>query len=145
MRVSIDETGFIQTVLYTKDTAVVQYLLPSSCHPGHVCRNIVYSLAYRLLRLVSVPREFKKELDKLRLDLLSRDYDPKVISNAFARIHTVKREDALKRVDKQGGPKCVPLVITYHPTLPSISKLARCHWKVIVKTVPNWRRSVLCH
>ena len=80
-----------------------------------------------------MPEEFKLQLDKLKLDLLSRDYNPKVISTAFTRIHSVKREDALKRVEKQEGPKRVPLVITYHPTLPSISKLARNHWNVMVE------------
>ena len=46
MQVSIDKDGFIQTDLFTKDTTrCQQYLLPSSCHPGHITKNIPFSLA----------------------------------------------------------------------------------------------------
>ena len=31
----------------------------------------------------------------------------------------------------------MPLVITYHPTLPSISKLARNHWNVMIENSPR--------
>ena len=71
MKVSIDEEGFIQTDLYTKETAKVLYLLPSSSHPGHITKNIPYSLGYRLLRICSVPIQFLKRLEELltRFDL----------------------------------------------------------------------------
>ena len=53
MNISINENGYLETDLYTKETAKIQYLLPSSCHPGHVSKNIPYSLTYRLLRICS--------------------------------------------------------------------------------------------
>ena len=53
MEISIDNKGYLQTDLYKKDCARVQYLLPESCHPGHISRNIPYSLSYRLLRICS--------------------------------------------------------------------------------------------
>ena len=42
MSISIDQ-GKIVTDLHKKDTARVQYLLPSSCNPGHVTKNIPFS------------------------------------------------------------------------------------------------------
>ena len=39
--------------LYTKPTDTHQYLLPTSCHPKHFCKNVPYSLALRLRRICS--------------------------------------------------------------------------------------------
>jgi len=47
------QAGKIVTDLYRKPSAAVQYLLPTSCHPGHVARNIPFSLGYRILRICS--------------------------------------------------------------------------------------------
>ena len=95
MMVSIDNNNMIQTDLYKKDTAVVQYLLPSSCHPHHITANIPYSLAYRLLRICSMPEQFQQRLEELKNDLLSREYKPKIIEDAFKRIGKITREEAL--------------------------------------------------
>ena len=73
MQVTINREGFIQTDLFKKDTAKCQYLLPSSCHPAHITRNIPYSLAYRLLRICSSEQDFNKRIEELRQDLLSRN------------------------------------------------------------------------
>ena len=43
----------ISTDLFRKETDRCQYLLPSSCHPSHICKNIPYSLCYRLVRICS--------------------------------------------------------------------------------------------
>ena len=67
MKVRIDDNGFIQTDLHTKDTARVQYLLPSSSHPAHITRNIPYSLGYRLLRICSNPNDLSKRLEQLKM------------------------------------------------------------------------------
>ena len=44
----IDESGMIQSDLFVKECKKVTYLLPSSCHAGHVTKNIPHSLGYRL-------------------------------------------------------------------------------------------------
>ena len=38
----------ISVDLYKKPTGTHQYLLPTSCHPKHCCKNVPYSLALRL-------------------------------------------------------------------------------------------------
>ena len=48
--------GVITTDLYRKPTDKIQYLLPSSCHPSHIFDNIPYSLALRIVRILS-PRK----------------------------------------------------------------------------------------
>ena len=89
LMVSVDKKGFIQTDLYRKETDRVQYLLPSSCHPAHITKNIPYSLAYRLLRICSKREWFVQRLDELRTYLLARQYHPKIIQMAFDRIMNI--------------------------------------------------------
>ena len=43
--------GKFSTDLYKKPTDRCQYLLPSSCHPSHIVKNIPYNLAYSILRI----------------------------------------------------------------------------------------------
>ena len=51
----VDDSGYIQTDLHTKENAKNSYLLPHSNHPSHICKNIPYSLAYRIKRNCSQP------------------------------------------------------------------------------------------
>ena len=120
----IDNEGMIQTDLFVKDCAKITYLLPSSCHPGHVTRNIPYSLAYRLKRIVSIPETFEMRLNQLKQNLLDRKYNRKVIEDAFNRVIAVKREDALKKVIKNAKSDKRPVfVVTFDPRLPDIGKI----------------------
>ena len=137
MTVSIDDENTIQTDLYKKDTAVCQYLLPSSCHPGHVTSNIPYSLGYRCLRICSSPENFENALESLKTDLIARQYSPKIIHDAFVRVRKVPREQALLRVKKKENDRKPPLVITYHPCLPPVAKLVRKHWEVMTQERPD--------
>ena len=139
MKVSIDEDGFIQTDLYTKETAKVSYLLPNSSHPGHITKNIPYSLGYRLLRICSVPIQFLKRLEELKQDLISRNYHPKIINEAFEKIKKIDRKKALEKVEKVKDQK-TPFVTKFHPSLPSISKIVRKHWQVMVDDDPRLER-----
>ena len=81
----------ILAILHKKATTKVQYLLPSSCHPGHITKNIPYSLAYRLLRICSNNQTFRTRLEQLRHDLLSRSYKPKIIDDALKEKSYVKK------------------------------------------------------
>ena len=139
MEVSIDDQGYIRTDLFKKETARCQYLLPSSCHPGHITKNIPFSLAYRLLRICSMPDVFNERLEELRVDLLKRAYRPKIIEDAFRRIRLISRKEALEKSSNIETER-EPLVMTYHPSLPPLSKLVKKHWEVMTKTCPNLSR-----
>ena len=41
------ENGKITTDLYRKETDKPTALLPSSAHPGHIAKNIVYSMGFQ--------------------------------------------------------------------------------------------------
>ena len=139
MSISINENGFLETDLYKKKTAKIQYLLPSSCHPGHITKNIPYSLAYRLLRICSNRDTFKLRLEELRQNLLLRSYHPRVIQNAFDKITCIDREEALKKVTKTNKESNVAIVTNFHPSIPSISKIMKKHWSVMIDDSPEMK------
>ena len=122
----------IQTDLYRKPTDRCQYLLPSSCHPAHITRNIPYSLAYRIIRICSTPEFRDKRLRELREMLLSRDYRPRSVYSDITRAKSIPRVKALERVEKKKNNRVV-FVITYDPRLPSISNIFRKHHTVMVE------------
>ena len=79
-------------------------------------------LACCLLRICSDPGDFSKRLEELRQDLLSRNYNPKIIQDAFDRAKEIERKEALKKVIKTKTIDTM-FTITYHPAFPSISSI----------------------
>ena len=138
MEVSIDDNNFIQTDLHKKKTARVQSLMPSSCHPSHITKNIPYSLAYRLLRICSSPKKFEQRLEELRQDLFSRGYKPKIVNDAFERVKTVPREKALEKVVSKENTREV-FATTFHPALPPLTTLIRKHHAVMTQEDPDMK------
>ena len=58
----------------------------------------------------------------MRQDLLSRNYNPKIIQDAFDRAKEIERKEALKKVIKTKTIDTM-FTITYHPAFPSISSI----------------------
>ena len=99
-RVSI-EGGKLITDLYKKPSDRCQYLLPSSCHPSHITKNILYNLCYRLLRICSNRETLKSRLEELKALLVQRGYRMKSIEDAMKKVLKTPREEALKLVKKK--------------------------------------------
>ena len=59
------QNGKISTDLFRKETDKPTALLPSSAHPGHITSNIVYSMAFRILRICSEEEDKAIARDKL--------------------------------------------------------------------------------
>ena len=96
--VKITDEG-IETDLYRKPTDRVQYLLPSSCHPAHTFKSIPYSLALRLVRIVSNRKQLLIRMDELKTMLISRQYNKNIVENSIERALLIPRETALlKRI-----------------------------------------------
>ena len=124
--------GQLETDLYRKPTDRCQYLLPSSCHPSHVTKNIPYSLALRLVRICSQPSDLQKRLAELKTLLQSREYPNIVIENAISRASAVPREQALREITKNSHDRVV-FATDYHPALPSYSDVLKRSWKVMIR------------
>ena len=122
----------IQVDLYTKPTDTHQYLLPTSCHPKHICRNIPYSLALRIRRICSTTDAFENRVKELTSHLKRRGYSLQEISTAIAKARSHKRGDLLSyRPKEESTDTATPFVMTYHPELPKVKEIVNKHWSII--------------
>jgi hypothetical protein len=89
------KNGKISTDLYRQETDRIQYLLPNSYHPAHICKNVPYSLALRLVRICSDRETLKKRLGELENMLLSRNYNRNIVKEALKKAMQTERQEAL--------------------------------------------------
>ena len=80
-------------------------MIPSSVHKENVVNNIPKTVGMRLRRLrsdrVEGDRIFADALDGCRAYMEARGYDPMNICGHFAEIANLKRQDALKKVERR--------------------------------------------
>ena len=131
LKIWIDEDGYIQTSLYQKPCRVVQYLLPSSNHPGFVTRNIPYSLAYRLVRIESTQAGLETNLTKLQQELIQRGYKASRVEAALNRARGLSRSTALVKVQRPENQRPV-FSVPYDPRLPGISGILKKRHKALL-------------
>ena len=110
---------------------MVSYLLPSSSHPGFICRNIPYSLAYRLVRIESTQEGLERNLDKLLKELVSRGYRAASVSAAMERARGLSRSLALEKVPRPANQRPV-FCLPYDPRLPGVAGLLRKRHKALL-------------
>ena len=145
LKISI-ENGKIATDLYRKETAKPRALLPSSAHPGHITSNIVYSMAFRLIRICSTEERFENRLKELKENfLIPKDYNNKVIDSQFNRIRNLpgnnyqeRRKKTLEKKEKKSieNPRIVS-PIDFNPLLPKISVVLEKHHRAMVFKKPE--------
>ena len=131
--ICVNEQGIIQTDMHTKENSKNTYLLPGSNHPSHICRNIPYSLAYRVKRNCGKPELCDQRLEELKERLLQRGYRSKVIDQAFNKIRGLDKETTLTKVvraDTNGGR--VRAVFRFDLRLPNLSAIFHKNWEIMV-------------
>ena len=141
--ISNDEHIFLDTIshiendklitdLYSKPTDTHQYLLPTSCHPKHCCKNIPYSLALRVRRICTQKSDFDHRASELSEHLCRRGYKQSSVSQAVQKVSTLERADLLQyNASKTPKPSGIPFVTTFHPDLPDIRSTIDHHWSRI--------------
>ena len=142
--VSIGDDGYIKTNLYIKPGTKCTYLSPTSSQPNFIAKNIPFSLAYRLLRICSDPRDLTYHLRVLKQKLTMRGYRPKIISAAFKKIREIPREKALMKVSKTKVDRiCLPIPydLHYRPgwwlnTIDTLQLLYLYHYYTFTFTIP---------
>ena len=149
LNISVQE-GKFQTDLYRKPTDKPRALLPSSAHPTHIPSNIVYSMAFRLVRICSSEEKFENRLQELKEEfLIPRGYKPKIIDGQFKRIRDLpgncfieKRKGALKKKETQkSGNKRVIAPFQYNPFLPKISSVMIKHHTTMLFNNPELKET----
>ena len=119
------ENKYLSADLYTKDTDTHQYLHAKSCHRSCIKRAIPYGQAIRIKRICSDENNLNRRLLKLESWLGKRGYSSKNVRPGIERVHSVSRDDLLKKVERVND-FCEPvLVLTYHPALNCIHEILR--------------------
>ena len=132
------ENGYLIRLPYSKLTDSKQYLIPSSVHKENVVNNMPKTVGIRLRRLcldrVEGDRIFADGLDEYRAYMEARGYDPMNIRGHFAEIVHLKRQDALKNVERR-KKKCKERSIFFfkqqEPAFPSIEESIQKHLKLL--------------
>ena len=127
--------GLLMTDLYCKPTDGHQYLHAKSCHPIHLKRSIVYSMALRLKRLCSLDGDFLRHISSLKQWFLDRGYSEKLIDEQIFKVIPMQRESLLSVEKGQSTEAYVPpLVVTYHPALNGVSRIINKHFGILSET-----------
>ena len=121
----------VVTNLFTKPTYTHQYLHQRSCHPRHQKSTISYSQALRLRRICSQEPDYFTHTKELKQHLVARGYHRKEVQQYIDRATGVKRAQALKKSEKSNQEDRVPLVVNYHPNLPKLHEILRCHLPIL--------------
>ena len=144
LKISVKE-GKIRTDLYRKETDKPRALLPTSAHPNHIPSNIVYSMAFRLLRICDNEQLFEERLLELKNNfLIPRNYTNKLINNQFNRVRELpgntyaeKRNLALEKKQRVNGTDRVIGVFDYNPVLPKIGSVITKHYRTMISDNPE--------
>jgi hypothetical protein len=111
-------------------------------HPGHITHNIVYSLAFRLLRICSTEECFENRLLELKAEfLVPRGYKPNLIDCQFNRVRKLpgntfieKRKLVLEKQDrKKKNEDRIIVPIDYNPHMAKPSEVFRKHFNGMVR------------
>ena len=81
--------------LYSKPTDSHQYLLQTSCHPRHCCKNIPYSLALRI-RICSQEADYERRTHELFTHLCRCGYKSDNVDKAITKASSIQRHELPK-------------------------------------------------
>ena len=100
-----------------------------SCHPWHTKKAIPYGQALRFRIICSEDRQFQERVGELAGWLKDRGYEESLVNEQLDKIRRLDRTALLanagNRTNDQGRGERAPLVVTYHPALNSLGKVAR--------------------
>ena len=107
----------------TPQTDTHQYLLPSSCHPPQICKNIPYSQAIHLRRIFcSSDTLFQSCSTELANHLKNRKYKDKIVSAQISKLpqSPANRLLNIRRKINSAGSLLSRLIILISPVLATL-------------------------
>ena len=113
--------GMVFTDVYVKPTDRHQYFHYLSASPYHTKKSIVFSHTLRISWLCSSEKDFEDHKEEMKSWFRKRE-DPEDLINS--EMSNVKFSNlTLKSNDKNHNMKGIPLVVTYHRLLKSLSAI----------------------
>ena len=118
------------TDLYTKLTDTHQYLHHRSCHPSHCKKSIAFSQALRLQGICGNTNDYECHVKELQGYLVKRGYDLQEIQKQI-NASTKRTREELLIPQVKNFEQVTPLVVTFHPDLPHLTRILHDHQCVI--------------
>ena len=129
----------LQISLYKKPTHSQTYLHPTNSHPPHIFASIIFIQALRYKRICSNGKKLHLQLTSLKNAFTVLGYKPKAVKNQIIKAMSIPREALLKYQTKSKSNRA-PLVLTYHPYLRPINKIAK-NLQPLLNTDPHFTKS----
>ena len=107
----------IETDIYRKPTDTLNYIDFHSCHPRHTRINIPYTLATRIVNIVSNKHQQVLRLRELQTILLKKNYPYKLIQDAIQKALDIRTQP---KKSSQPPKKILPFITTHNPNNPNI-------------------------
>ena len=122
----------ISTKVYSKPCDPHAYLLPTSCHPLHMCKNIPNGVITRIKRNSTTEEDYQNSVKDYVGYLQSRGYSDEVINSAVEETNNKDRQSLLTGSNKgENHKRTFPLVIKYNPHLPNMSNIIKEHAPIL--------------
>ena len=126
----------LMTSMYSKPSDTHAYLMPTSCHPSHVCRNIPKGVMKRVKRNCSEVTVCHQGYLEYKNFLLNRGYNGQLIDTAIADAEATPRDQLIGLTDKESkasspSAKQFPLVMKFNPRLPPMAKFIHQHLHIL--------------
>ena len=149
LKIAISENK-IRTDLLRKDTGKPRALLPSSAHPHHIPNNIIFSMAFRPLRICDSEDKFETRLSELKNEfLIPRHYKSKLIDRQFDKVRSLpgatyseKRNLALIKKTLVKDTERVIAPFDFNPVLPKLSSVLTKHHRTMLSDSPDLKKSI---
>lgn len=149
----------LMTTLYSKPSDTHSYLVPTSCHPTHIVKNIPHGVAITCKRICTDPLEFERHTNIYNEHFVNRGYNSTFVTEEFNRVRNIDRLDLLgskeasnnmhtnedisdaNNLDKKQvtSIRNFPLVSDYNSKLPNISKVLN-KYKHVLDLDPSIKR-----
>ena len=101
------------------------------CHPRHCTRSIPKSQALRLRRICSDDATSETRSSELSEHLSKRGYKKPIIKRVIDETRKTNRNDTLRYKNKDKSNTRAPLVVTFHPDLPSLAQIVNKHFSIL--------------
>ena len=119
---------YISTIKTSKASDSHAYLMPTSCHPAHICKNIPKGVMKRIKRNCSNVTDCESMYSDYSQYLYSRGYSEDIVGYAISQARETPREDLLG-ISGYSTPESTirkyPLIMKFNPMLPPIAKYIR--------------------
>ena len=131
------ENNCIETGIPTKSTHKHQYLHVRSWHPWQCKTAIPYSQALRFKQFCSEWENLLQRSEEPKGHLLKWGYSEQQLEFEIDQAIPTQRESTLLRSNQQKTSR-IPLVVTYHPVLPSFRHIGRHYQHIIQSSEHLW-------